>query len=236
MKKTVVLLFALLLGLTSCRQRSTSSINETIAVNEFEKKLSSDRVQLVDVRTSEEFLSGHIKGATNIDIHSDNFISEIKKLDTSKPVLVYCLSGGRSSTAAADMEEAGFKAIYNLAGGILKWNAAGKPLVTDFENASQGMSMEDFNKQLSIFQYVLVDFNAKWCEPCKIMAPMLHAFAKQNHARLGLLKIDAAQNKNLLLEKHISALPYLELYKDGKLVWKHSGIIDENTLRKETNL
>lgn len=236
MKNILIFLSVLALFTASCQTKSSTSINENLSVDEFEKKLNTTEVQLIDVRTAEEFLNGHIKGSTNIDIHSDTFLEEIKKLDASKPVMLYCLSGGRSATAAGKIEEAGFKIVYNLSGGILKWNASGKAITTDNANASQGMSMDDFNKKLEVYQYVLVDFNAKWCEPCKKMAPMLDAFAKQNHDKLGLLKIDADENKILMLEKKISALPYLELYKNGKLIWSHTGMIDEATLRKETNL
>jgi thioredoxin 1 len=51
---------------------------------------------------------------------------------------------------------------------------------------------------------------------------------------MSLLKIDADVNKELIKQKGISDIPYLELYKDGKLVWKHDGFIDEDQLLKET--
>ncbi|MEO8759652.1 MAG: thioredoxin family protein, partial [Bacteroidia bacterium] len=94
----------------------------------------------------------------------------------------------------------------------------------------------DFNKAVTSDKYVLVDFNAKWCKPCKKMAPMLESIADKKKDKLILIKIDADENKELLKEKQIEAIPFFELYKDGKLVWKHQGEIDEATLLKETNL
>ena len=83
---------------------------------------------------------------------------------------------------------------------------------------------------------MLVDYNAKWCKPCKRMVPMLEGVADKKKDKLILIKIDADENKGLLKEMGIDAIPVVELYKDGKLVWKHSGEIDEATLLKETKL
>jgi thioredoxin-like negative regulator of GroEL len=68
------------------------------------------------------------------------------------------------------------------------------------------------------------------------MAPMLDVFMEKRKEKLVLVKIDADENKNLLRERRIESLPVLELYKDGKLIWKHEGEIDETTLINETKL
>ena len=104
-----------------------------LSVDEFEKKLSEDpTVQLVDVRTPEEYAEVHLAGAINIDFYSDSFMDQAKAiLTTEKPVLVYCRSGRRSAAAAAKLDGAFFK-TYNLKGGYLAWTAAGKP-VTKYE-------------------------------------------------------------------------------------------------------
>ena len=217
---------------------TSSQINTTISVDEFEKKLNSNtNIQLVDVRTPQEFAQGHIKGALNYNIRSEDFESQISKLDKTKPVLVYCLSGGRSSSAATIMGNKGFSEIYNMYGGIMKWSAANKPLENENTSPqSKGLSLDDFNKMLKTEKYVLVDYNAKWCAPCKKMAPMLEALTDKKKDKLILLKIDADENKDLLKAKNIESIPILELYKDGKLIWKHEGEIDEAVLLNETKL
>ena len=91
----------------------------------FEKKLSEDgSVQLVDVRTADEFKAGHLVAAVPIDWFSKSFLDEaLNTLDKERPVLVYCRSGRRSAAAAAKLSKAGFK-VYNLEGGYLAWTEA----------------------------------------------------------------------------------------------------------------
>ena len=77
---------------------------------------------ILDVRTEEEFESGYILGAKNIDIRGGAaFISSIEELDKSKAYFVYCRSGARSGQACQLMEQMGFEQAYNLEGGVLAW-------------------------------------------------------------------------------------------------------------------
>ena len=232
------------ISVASCQNQGGNStgtdkvINATISVNEFDGKLHENaKSQLIDVRTPEEFSQGHLKGALNFNINSGEFETQINSLDKTKAVLVYCLSGGRSSSAAELLKQKGFTEVYNMQGGIMKWEATNMPIDKGTASAvSNGLSMDDFNKALKTEKFVLVDYNAKWCKPCKKMAPMLGAFSEKNSEKLILLKIDADENKNLLKEKKIDRLPVLELYKDGKVVWRHEGEIDEAALIKEIKL
>lgn len=242
MKKIITIAAtALLFGIASCQSQNKSGaqggvINTTISVDEFEKKLTESDIQIVDVRTPEEFEQGHIKGAKNININGGDFEAQLNQLDKNKTVLVYCLSGGRSSSAAGIMEDKGFKAVYNMSGGMMKWNGAGKAVETGNAPVSEGMSLEEFNKLVNTDKYVLVDYNAKWCVPCKKMAPMLEKIAQDKKDKLILVKIDADENQKLVKQKGVDALPVLELYQNGKVVWKHDGLIDEATLLSETKL
>ena len=77
--------------------------------------------QLIDVRTPREFSNGFIEGAKNIDYNGDSFEKQMKKLDKTKPVLVYCAAGGRSENAAELLQEWGFKEVYDLEGGYNGW-------------------------------------------------------------------------------------------------------------------
>jgi thioredoxin 1 len=231
----------LLTGLFSCQNQAntsnTKAINTSITVEEFEKKLSDGNVQLIDVRTPEEYNQGHLKGALNYNINSSEFENQILKLDKNNPILVYCLSGGRSGAAADLMAGSGFTEVYNMQGGIMKWSAANKSLNEGTTKTfSNGLSVEDFNKLIKSDKLVLIDYNAKWCKPFKKMAPMLEAFVEKRKEKIVLIKIDADENKNLLQLKGIESIPVLELYKDGKLIWKHEGEIDETTLINETKL
>ncbi|MCP9612712.1 rhodanese-like domain-containing protein [Coprobacter tertius] len=93
----------------------------TIPVKDFQKLIQEKNVQLIDVRTPEEYSAGHIQGAKNIDIKSPDFEEQIKKLDKKKPVALYCRSGRRSLDAAGRIQKLGFNEIYNLEKGFENW-------------------------------------------------------------------------------------------------------------------
>ena len=115
----------LLLFLSSTLLACTAQTKEVIKVADvitFNKGISNDDVQLIDVRTPEEFKDGHIENAILIDIKSVDFRDKIQKLDTEKPVYLYCKSGKRSGTASKVLKELGFKEIVDLEGGYLAWS------------------------------------------------------------------------------------------------------------------
>ncbi len=102
----------------------TKVISEVLAPDAFIAKLkSSNGGQLIDVRTPEEYTEGKIENAQNIDFYANDFKSKIEALDKSKPVFVYCRSGGRSAKAANIFKEAGFKEIYDLQGGYMNYSS-----------------------------------------------------------------------------------------------------------------
>lgn len=113
-------------------QASGCSHNDSIvsvSVSVFEKEMMSASVQLLDVRTPEEYAEGHINGATNINVQSDNFREmAVRELSKDSTVLVYCRSGRRSLTAAEILIKLGYK-VVNLKGGIIDWKENGRPLV-----------------------------------------------------------------------------------------------------------
>ena len=233
-------LFILFLSLISCQggKNARAGKIETVSVESFAQKLNdSSAVQLLDVRTHEEFEEGHLEGAINYNVKDANFENQIVALDKNKAVMVYCHSGHRSANAAEILESKGFSKIYNLDGGIMKWNAADKKTVrSSNEPVSDGMSLEEFNKLIQSDKAVLVDYRAKWCKPCIKMAPMLESIAKQRADKMILLPIDSDQNPKLIKAKGIESVPVLQLYQKGQLVWSHYGVIVEATLLNETKL
>jgi rhodanese-related sulfurtransferase len=97
--------------------------------SKFAEKIAETDVVVLDVRTPEEFNSGHILNAINIDIYNDYFNSDISTLDKSKSYAVYCRSGKRSVDASNEMDSIGFKTTYNLTGGIIEWIESGRETV-----------------------------------------------------------------------------------------------------------
>jgi rhodanese-related sulfurtransferase len=100
-----------------------------LSPDDFQSSIADGAVQLVDVRTPEEYAEQHINGAINIDVYEDSFIEQCKaRLDKDRPVAVYCRSGKRSANAAGQLRKAGFKRVLNLDGGITAWLDAAKPV------------------------------------------------------------------------------------------------------------
>lgn len=90
-----------------------------------EKINTTQKPQIFDVRTPEEFTQGHIDDAVNVNWLGDNFVADAKKFDKTKPIFVYCKSGNRSKKATEKLNELGFKNIYELEGGFMKWSDEG---------------------------------------------------------------------------------------------------------------
>lgn len=102
----------------------------SVSAAEFQKEMKADSVQILDVRTPAEYADGHIDGAININVQSEDFqnIAD-KKLSKNATILVYCRSGRRSLDAAGKLTELGYKVI-NLKGGIIDWKDSNLPVTT----------------------------------------------------------------------------------------------------------
>lgn len=113
----------LLLGgllLQACAGNSPAG-NAQLRSRSFERKLQQHSVVLLDVRTTEEYQTGHLPNARLIDFNSGAFAKAIPTLDSTSTYLLYCRSGKRSDKAATLMKAAGFKKVYQLKGGIQAW-------------------------------------------------------------------------------------------------------------------
>ena len=118
------LLVLMFLGITACTQSKTSAGQELITWQEY-TKMSQEQTdfQLVDVRTPEEFGAGSIEGAVNIDFYADDFEAQLEQLDKTRPLVVFCKSGGRSNKTATRCKEIGFEKVYDIEGGYNQWKA-----------------------------------------------------------------------------------------------------------------
>jgi rhodanese-related sulfurtransferase len=109
----------------SCNGQTQKSI-KTIEPTAFSEKIkTTENPQILDVRTPEEFNVSHIENAENVNWLGDSFVQYSEKYNKTKPVFVYCRSGARSKKATEKLEELGFKNIYEMEGGFLKWDAEG---------------------------------------------------------------------------------------------------------------
>ena len=109
----ITMLFVLVFG--AIAQSYQSMNNDDIA-----KILSKKNVQVVDVRTSQEYNSGHLPNAINIDVNQPDFETRIMVLKKKRPVVVYCRSGRRSKKAAQVMAAKGYQ-VYEMDKGYINW-------------------------------------------------------------------------------------------------------------------
>jgi thioredoxin len=228
MKFKFLYLFAISLIVFSCNSQTAV---QTIDVTSYSEKIKeTPNAQILDVRTPEEFTSGHIENADNVNWLGTNFVTLTDKYDKTKPVYVYCKSGGRSLKASEKLAELGFTTIYNLDGGMLKWEAAGlsKP-----DTKIIGICTQEYAELLKTDKKVLINFFAPWCAPCKKMEPYILKMQKEMNDKVTVIRLNADENKTIMQELKISELPTLILYENKVVKWQKSGFVSEEELKKE---
>ncbi|WP_299253465.1 thioredoxin domain-containing protein [uncultured Cytophaga sp.] len=218
-------------SLSACsNQQSAAATNDTLKLNalQFSNMVKATaNPTLLDVRSEEEFNKEHIKNAKNVNWNGSDFKTQVAPLNKKEPVFVYCLSGGRSASAANYLRSEGFEKVYELDGGMLKWNAATLPVekgnTPSVAQSEQEMSLVEFQKLLETDKYVLVDFYAIWCGPCKQMEPDLKDIAETMSDKVTVVRIDVDKNPTLSQHFEIESLPAIHIYKNKKLVYDDIG-------------
>lgn len=232
MSKGIFIVFLALI-LNSCTQAQTKKEQTKLSATEFSDKISTTKnAVILDVRTPAEFEKGHLENAMNIDWNGPDFDTQISKLDKTKPVLIYCLSGSRSYSAAEKMRNEGFKTVIEMPGGLMEWRASNLP-ETMMNKPTGGMSIAQYEALLKTDKLVLIDFYADWCVPCKKMEPYLQKIATEMPEKVKVIRIDADENAELCQKLNVNALPFLKLYKANKLIWENQGFIEEKGVREQ---
>lgn len=113
--------FVLFFVLMACQKKQSIQL---ITPEEYQDLEEFQTVQLLDVRSVKKFQELHIKGAQNL-IYDQDFSEKIKLLDKTKPVAVYCSTGGLSKVCVETLKDSGFIKIYDLKGGLAKWKYSG---------------------------------------------------------------------------------------------------------------
>lgn len=227
--KNISIILSFFLLSVSCN----SQTSQALAPQAFQDKINTTpNAVVLDVRTPQEFNSGYIKDAVNINFNDANFNNEVAKLDKNKTYFVYCLSGMRSARAAAYMRSEGFKDVINLEGGMLAWQQNNLPVVNTAVT-TDAITIDDFKKMITADTKVLVDYYAPWCAPCIKMKPMLEDLSKQYEGKVKIVRLNIDENKNLAKALNISTIPVLQLFENGKETWNHQGYIEKDELVKQ---
>ena len=231
MKLNFISLLLLSFLFISCHGQTSNSVN-TIDAKLFAEKLkTNENLQLLDVRTPEEYSVEHIGDAKNVNWNGDDFVAKVNSYDKSKPIFVYCKVGGRSAQAANKLAELGFKEIYNLNGGIMKWNAENNVNAMPSTKII-GICDQEYGELIKSSDRVMIDFNAKWCAPCKKMNPYILKFQTEMKDKIKIVQLDADENKTIVEQLKLDALPTIIIYEKGKEVWRNVGYISEEDLKK----
>jgi thioredoxin 1 len=94
------------------------------------------------------------------------------------------------------------------------------------------MMKGNFDSLINGAQPVIVDFHALWCGPCKVQSPILKELAGELAGRVRVIKIDVDQNAGLASQYQIQGVPTLIVFKNGKPVWRQSGVVSKADLYK----
>jgi rhodanese-related sulfurtransferase len=216
MKNILTILLASFV-LQSCVAQKGNNLTAT----EFSEAIKDTKIQLLDVRTKEEYAQGHIAKALQANWNDNaEFEKRTASLDIKKTVCIYCLSGGRSAAAASSLRIKGFT-VVELKGGITAWKNASLPTEGN-ATKEKGMELTAFATMLKTNDLVLVDFGAKWCPPCIKMNPILDSLQKQMPS-LKLVKIDLDKDVEICKANNITELPVFHFYKKGILLKEVKG-------------
>ena len=127
MKKLTVFLALMALIATACGTTTEPTLLSASDAAAFLQDAPEGLVVL-DVRTPEEFTTGHLSDAVLLDFYESDFADSLAELDRDTPYFVYCRSGNRSGQTIQVMQTLGFTNVTELSGGINEWNGANLPL------------------------------------------------------------------------------------------------------------
>lgn len=89
---------------------------------------------------------------------------------------------------------------------------------------------ENFKQLINQSVPVLVDFSAEWCGPCKQLAPILSQVKQKLGEKATIIKIDVDKNQKLAAQFQIRSVPTMIIFKEGKALWRQSGVIPAHVL------
>lgn len=235
--KLLVSLFAMAFFFVACAQNKTDQQTAkasqqplTISAVQFKAAIEQPGVQVLDVRTTGEFQSGHIQNAFQANWNdSKEFQERIQHLDKTKTVYVYCQAGARSAAAQNFLIEKGYN-VVNLEGGMSSWKMSQLP-VEGNTNAVQ-MRVTDFDKVIADNKLVLVDIGATWCPPCRKMQPIVDQIKKEQGNKIYFLAVDGGVDMDVMKHVQFESLPTYIIYKNGKEVWRKQGIVAAEEFQK----
>ena len=208
-----IIFILLVVFLCSCSNQSTSQSIQNVDAALFEITSNKGNSIIIDVRTKEEFVSGHISDATNIDYYSCDFKEKLDLVKKDVSILVYCRSGGIGA-----WKDSGFDVIKTR---------------EEKKNKSRIYSAKEINEFLKNNKSAILDFSTQWCVPCKKMKPVLDEISNERDVKILTLDLDA--NKELSKLYNIKSIPTHIIYKDNIEIFRSSGLVEKSILINQIN-
>jgi len=223
--KQKLFMATLMLAITtsSFAQQDAINTNPPLTADSFAAKISRQvKPQIIDVRTPEEYVINHINGAINIDLKATNYLDGLKNFDKTKPVFLYAIQNYRPGLLAKELREKGYAEVYELRSGIANWIGSGYPYFSSVKNV---VSIADYKKIITDNKLVLVDIGTKYCGACVRVKQIVDSLKSENNNSYETVQIELYNNPQLAADlKEIKSVPTVLLYKEGKLVWKKTGL------------
>jgi len=233
-------LFTQLMGLLLLTALSGCNANgqESLDAKDFKLIITKPEIQLVDIRTPDEYGTGFIQGALNIDFNEDDFLERMVKLDKEKPLAIYCRSGNRTKDASKMLSKAGFKFIYTLNGGVVAWEKSGYKTIlpAPAEPVKKTVTKAEYENLIKSEKVVIIEFGATWCGPCKLLKPVLDKINTDYKGKsVKIITIDVDLSKELSNSLLVNEIPLLLFYKNGVLMEQMIGFNPENIITESLN-
>ena len=233
--------FALISLVSSCGNISSDVNSENQVVNIDHEKFSNltetNSGVILDVRTKEETLNGHLLNASFIDFYDADFAEKASWIKKGQPIYVYCHAGGRSAKAAEILIGLGFNEVYNLVGGYSNWSNSGYPIKKGLELNISDLDVyttAQIDDMLNTNANTLLVFKTPWCLPCKKLDPVLDEFTRE-YKNWSVVVVNMDANFQLAQHYSVKSVPTLLAFDKATIVFKHVGFINYDDLIQITH-
>ncbi|HEY1046585.1 MAG TPA: thioredoxin domain-containing protein [Bacteroidia bacterium] len=214
-------LFLVLAATLACNQVTQTSL----PANEFKSDIEKGGVQVVDLRSESLYKNIHIPGALHVSGNTAEIIA--KETYADMPLYLYNENGEGIDELVSALRKGGFKHVYGLKEGFSAWKKQGFNVeeLKVFENDTI-----PFEKAILGNKLVMVDFNAVWCRPCKMLDPIVKKLRETRAKDAIVYSIDTDKNPDLAVQYKAESIPLLVFLKNGKEVGRSVGLISESKL------
>jgi len=223
-----LVLFVFLLSFFACKNNKTGKLN----IDAFNQIASNNNAQIIDLRPQAEFDSGHIVNAASFVPNSPELDAYTDMLYKDVPV---CIIGGSpedNTKLIEKLKSKGFKNINELNGGMLAWINAKLPIQKTLPKKIYPNDTISFDDAINGDKLVMVDFNATWCKPCKMMQPSIDRVHDERSDEVIVYSIDVDQFPQYNEKYQIKSIPLVMLFKNGKTLHRSEGLLEESKINE----